>query len=49
VQIGGGVHVSDAFQAIVKFEPIVIGQRSLALRFREADALQDPEFTSSNC
>jgi hypothetical protein len=39
VQIGGGVRVSDAFQAIVEFEPIAIWVREFCVEISQGEAL----------
>jgi hypothetical protein len=38
VQIGGGVRVSDAFQAIVEFEPIAIWVREFCIKISQGEA-----------
>jgi len=38
VQIGGGVRVSDAFQAIVRFEPIAIWVRKFCVKISQSEA-----------
>jgi hypothetical protein len=38
VQIGGGVRVSDALQAIVGFEPIAIGVRRFCVEISQGEA-----------
>jgi hypothetical protein len=38
VQIGGGVRVSDAFQAIVGFEPVAIWVRVFCVEISQGEA-----------
>ena len=38
MQIGGGVRVGDAFQAIVEFEPIAIWVRKFCVKISQSEA-----------